>query len=179
VSCEATSQSQVILRPTVSRPVCLGVRHPSGIRDQFFSFFPYLVLESYGFVDVGAPSLTRSRVCSFQFLLGIASPAFLGSESHGTHKHILLSLFFRLSQPGIEQTRVTLWLTVTQSVCLGAEPTLGLWPDIISRLKVSVENLLSCLCGLPSLTRGRVCHLSVSFCSNLSVWTFNIYISCV
>jgi hypothetical protein len=31
----------------------------------------------------GAPSLTRSRVCSFQFFLGIASAAFIRSESHG------------------------------------------------------------------------------------------------
>jgi hypothetical protein len=36
----------------------------------------------------GAPSLMRSRVCSFQFLLGIASEAFLRSESHGTDEHI-------------------------------------------------------------------------------------------
>jgi hypothetical protein len=27
---------EVNLRPTVSRPVCLGARHPSGTRDQFF-----------------------------------------------------------------------------------------------------------------------------------------------
>jgi hypothetical protein len=27
---------EVNLRPTVSRPVCPGVRHPSGTRDQFF-----------------------------------------------------------------------------------------------------------------------------------------------
>jgi hypothetical protein len=27
---------KVILRPTVSQPVCLGVRHPYGTRDQFF-----------------------------------------------------------------------------------------------------------------------------------------------
>jgi hypothetical protein len=47
-----------------------------------------------------APSLTRSRVCTFQFLLGIASAAFLRSESHGTHKHILLSLFVRHPQLG-------------------------------------------------------------------------------
>jgi hypothetical protein len=32
-----------------------------------------------------------------QFLPGIASAAFLRSESHGTHGHILLSLFLRLS----------------------------------------------------------------------------------
>jgi hypothetical protein len=29
---------KVIFLPTVSRPVCLAVRHPSGIRDQFFCF---------------------------------------------------------------------------------------------------------------------------------------------
>jgi hypothetical protein len=29
-------QVKVILRPTVSRPVRRGVRHPSGTRDQFF-----------------------------------------------------------------------------------------------------------------------------------------------
>jgi hypothetical protein len=41
----------------------------------------------------------RGRVCSFE-LLGIASSVFLGSESHGTHEHILLSFFFSLPQPG-------------------------------------------------------------------------------
>jgi hypothetical protein len=38
------------------------------------------------------PSLTRGRVCSFQFLLGIASSAFLRSESHGTDEHILFQI---------------------------------------------------------------------------------------
>jgi hypothetical protein len=45
-------------------------------------------------------ALTRSWVCTLQLLLGIASAAFLRSESHETHKHILLSLFLRLPQPG-------------------------------------------------------------------------------
>jgi hypothetical protein len=48
----------------------------------------------------GAPYLTRSQVCTFQFLPGIASAAFLRSESYGTHKHSLLSQFLRLAQPG-------------------------------------------------------------------------------
>jgi hypothetical protein len=48
----------------------------------------------------GAPSLTRSRVCTFQFLPGVTSSAVLRCESRGTHEHILLSLFFRLPQPG-------------------------------------------------------------------------------
>jgi hypothetical protein len=39
----------------------------------------------------GAPSLTRRRVCNFQFLLGIASAAFLRSESHETHLLNLLT----------------------------------------------------------------------------------------
>jgi hypothetical protein len=56
---------------------------------------------------------------------------------------------------------VTLRLTVSQSVRLGVEPTVGLGPDINS-----VWKLLSCLCGAPSLKRGRVCLLSVTVSSN-------------
>jgi hypothetical protein len=48
----------------------------------------------------GAPSLTRSFVCGFQFFLGIANAVFLGSEFHEIHEHIPFSLFLRLSQPG-------------------------------------------------------------------------------
>jgi hypothetical protein len=46
---------KVILRPTVSRPVCLGVKNPSGTRDQFFPFSLWLFLDSCWFVDVGRP----------------------------------------------------------------------------------------------------------------------------
>jgi hypothetical protein len=46
---------KIILRPTVSRPVRPGVRHPSGTRDQFLLFFLWLFLDSFGFVDVGRP----------------------------------------------------------------------------------------------------------------------------
>jgi hypothetical protein len=41
---------KVILQLTVSRPVRLGVRHPSGTRDLFFpSFF---CIDNSGFLDV-------------------------------------------------------------------------------------------------------------------------------
>jgi hypothetical protein len=44
---------KVILRPKVSRPVCLGVRHSV----LFFRFFFFsLSIDSCGFVDVGRPS---------------------------------------------------------------------------------------------------------------------------
>jgi hypothetical protein len=38
-------------------------------------------------------------------------------------------------------------------------PLCGRWPDIVSFSRSWVWNLLSCLCGAPSLTRGRVCLL--------------------
>jgi hypothetical protein len=57
---------EVNLRPTVSRPVCLGVRRPSGTRDQFFFLFEisFRQLRVCYFV---APSLTRGRFCNLLY----------------------------------------------------------------------------------------------------------------
>jgi hypothetical protein len=52
------------------------------------------------------------------------------------------------------------WQSVSLSV-LVSSPVWGSWPDIYFEWK-----LLSCLHGAPSLTRGRVCHLSVIVDSN-------------
>jgi hypothetical protein len=90
----------VNLRPTVSRPVCLGVRRPSGTHDQFFFLFEisFRQLRLCYFVEA---SLTRGRVCNLlaQLLLRLARAVTLGSKSRRTHGHILLP-HLRLPQPG-------------------------------------------------------------------------------
>jgi hypothetical protein len=47
-----TVQVQVTLRPTVSRSVYLGVRHPFRTRDQF-PFLSWIILDGFWFNDVG------------------------------------------------------------------------------------------------------------------------------
>jgi hypothetical protein len=77
---------EVNLRPTVSQPVCLGVRRPSGTRDQFFFLveISFRLLRVCYFVE---PSLTRGRAC----ILSLARAVTLMSKPRRTHGHILLS----------------------------------------------------------------------------------------
>jgi hypothetical protein len=96
---------EVKLRPTVSRRVRLGVRHPSGARDQFFFLLEILLRQLRNCYFV-APSLTRGRVCNLLLLLVLASAVPLGSESRGTQDHILLYQFLRLPQPGKSGSRI-------------------------------------------------------------------------
>jgi hypothetical protein len=66
----------LILRPTVSQPVYLGIKHPSGSYDQILITVRQLRVCWYR-----AFSLTRGLICRLQLLLDLASVIFLGSES--------------------------------------------------------------------------------------------------
>jgi hypothetical protein len=79
---------KVTLRLTVGQSVSLGVEPHLGLMTRYL-----LQFDSYDLVFVGAPSLTRGRVCLLYMLLTLASAVFLGSESLGSRDHILLSQF--------------------------------------------------------------------------------------
>jgi hypothetical protein len=70
------SSVSCILRSAVSRPVCLGIKHPSGAYDQLF-----ITVRQLRGCWFGALPLTRGRVCRFCWL----SPAqsFCGSSPLG------------------------------------------------------------------------------------------------
>jgi hypothetical protein len=81
----------------VSRPVSSCQAHIWDPQQIFFLSF-LITLRQLRVCWSGASSLTKGLISSSQLLLGIASAVFLEYESHGTHEHILLSLFFRLPQ---------------------------------------------------------------------------------
>jgi hypothetical protein len=64
---------EVNLQPIVSRPVCLGVRRPSGTCDQFF-FLLEISFRQLRVCYFVVPSLTRGRVCNLLYNCSWALP---------------------------------------------------------------------------------------------------------
>jgi hypothetical protein len=78
--CTDSLSLSCMLRPTVSRPVSLGIKYPSGAYDQIFIAVrntEYVWQLSSWFR--WAPFLTRGRVCPLYVPLVLASAVFLGS----------------------------------------------------------------------------------------------------
>jgi hypothetical protein len=121
------------------RPLCPGVRHPSGTRDQFFFLLKisFRQLRVYYFV---APSLMRGRVCNLLYNCFWALPEqSLLRRSPAKLTAISYCLIWDSANLVRVRVRVTLQLTVSQSVCLGVEPNLGLLTREIFFFKVTAR----------------------------------------
>jgi hypothetical protein len=169
-----------MLRPTVSRPVCLGIKHPSRACDQIFisARNTECVWQLRSWFH-GAPSLTRGRVCLLYVPLALASAVFFGPSPLGLAT--VFSLFFQIQgfvegstpseaqevmaqeEPGILSLSLVLRQTVSRPVCLGIKHPSGAYDQIFFSIRNTeyVWQLRSLFRGTPSLTRGRVCLLYV------------------
>jgi hypothetical protein len=82
----------LMLRPTVSRPVCLGIKHPPGAYDQiFFSVRNTEYVWQLRYLFRGTPSLTRGRDWLLYVPLVLASAVFLGRSPLGLGPYVTVS----------------------------------------------------------------------------------------
>jgi hypothetical protein len=157
-----------MLRPTVSQPVHLGIKHPSGAHDQIF-----ITVRQLRVCWCRVLSLTRRRL---SFIIGVflANLVILGSESRGTRDHILLSQIRDFSSRRLLQLAGLRWRYSTPplygvvysssqsqgNIATDSQSVRKSWCRALSGARdhifIIVWQLQPCFCGTPSLTRGRV-----------------------
>jgi hypothetical protein len=142
-----------------------------------------LLFDSYCLVSVGRPLWQEDEsafcICCWPLL----AQSFLSSSPLG-----LMTIFYCLrfetslfvascdsqGHDGVKvKVKVILRLTISQSVSLGTEHLPGAHDQIY--IFFLIWKFLSCSIGAPSLTRGRVCHLSVIVRISKSIVSIHIY----
>jgi hypothetical protein len=148
---------EVTLRLTVGRSVgrsvihtvCLGIEHPYETCDQILFPVGMLLSEIYGLVSVGRPLWREdgSAICSVITHWSESRRTRNRSRSQvTTDGHSVSMSRYRAHSGTCDQILLSVWSLFSERCC-------------------------PFLCRAPSLTRGRVCHLSFSVCGKLQVVT--------